>query len=200
MWLWRNRKFTARKDRKTFSSKSCNIQGLCLLSFGHLFSMALSLWITIISICCMYSEVTSTVVGDTSVSADTVNGTTEPTNTGLTSTQITYISICIPLAVVLLAAIITIVLVFIYRRKRGRGCLHQESIFYGNAGNVSMEVDHNVYKPKEKEKDDYGSKPPLTTKEEPIYINVQGKCSVEPNVAGDRTENIYCNVGYDTQQ
>ncbi|KAG7321702.1 hypothetical protein KOW79_014560 [Hemibagrus wyckioides] len=163
-----------------------SLRDLWLLSFRHLFSMALSLWITIISIC-MFSA--SSTGSNVTMTTTTVTSQSPPK-------FITIISISIPIILVLLAAII-IPVVVIYRRKRGRERLHQDSICYGNAGNVSLAVEQNVYKTTEKEKDNYGSMPP---KEEPIYINVQGKRSMEQSADGDRTENIYCNVGYNTQQ
>ncbi|MCI4386054.1 hypothetical protein PGIGA_G00057570 [Pangasianodon gigas] len=95
-------------------------------------------------------------------------------------------------------AIIITVLVFICRRKRGVDLPRQESIYYRNSV-VPHTVEHNGYKSSEQEKDNYEPKPPLTPKEEPIYINVQGESSLESSVEGTRTENIYCNVGYYTQ-
>ncbi|KAF4086311.1 hypothetical protein AMELA_G00104310 [Ameiurus melas] len=167
-----------------------------------LFSMGLLWWLTIISICSMFCNVNSST-DHTSVSEVTITpkGTTE-TNTHKvknSETWILYISIFVPLTFVLLAAIIITVLVFIYRRKRRADFKRQETIYCGNS-EVSHRGEHYVYKPTEKENDNYVPKPDLTPKEEPIYINVQVESSLEPSVEGDRTENIYCNVGCNAQQ
>ncbi|KAF7700234.1 hypothetical protein HF521_003192 [Silurus meridionalis] len=168
--------------------------------------------IIIIIICYMFCGMTSST-GDDSINPSMTSpfqGNSEQTkndsnsNPPVWSTKM-YVSIAVPITLLLLAVIIITVLFFICRHKRGRNIIQQESVHYGNS-EVFRTAENNRYNLPEKGKDNSKPKP---TKVEPIYINVQdarkvltnrpvkpGECDVDRG----RTENIYCNVGCDTQQ
>ncbi|KAM9468840.1 uncharacterized protein Hap1MRO34_013422 [Clarias gariepinus] len=161
--------------------------------------MEVPLWIRIISICCMFCKCTCSEVAPSTVKPTVLTNTTTSQAFNSTTTSQVGMIISVSITLIALAAISITVLVLIYRRKRGGQLLQRESVYYGNS-EVFRSMERNGYKSSEKEKDDVKPEPQLPPKEEPIYINLQNECTQGPSAAADKSENIYCNIKYETQK